>query len=197
MTTRKSKRDASGLHQLLRHIHQPRWQRRRCCCVRRLQIYEWHFTLPANVKHVAERLPFTRTLGRGCRRRACASCTMHHLGLELVFMTLTRLDISDLFHLAITFAMVATSRSSKHDPFRLHCPIMMMWNIKCSTFTGLFFGGGGNGGVAVFWLLYLFVWREPSDTRLLYYCLCKHVIFLSNEPYTGSVMKQLALTRPK
>lgn len=33
LTTRKSKRDASGLHQLLRHIYQARRRRSRCCCV--------------------------------------------------------------------------------------------------------------------------------------------------------------------
>lgn len=37
----------------------------------------------------------------------------------------------------------------------------------------------------------------PKTHEHTYYYLCKHVILLSNEPFTVSVMKQLALTQAK
>lgn len=44
----------------------------------------------------------------------------------------------------------------------------------------------------------IFYWlRGPKTHKRTYYYLCKHVIFLSNEPFTGSIMKQLALTQSK
>lgn len=39
--------------------------------------------------------------------------------------------------------------------------------------------------------------RGPKTHEHTYYYLCKHVILLSNEPFTVSVMKQLALTQAK
>lgn len=47
------------------------------------------------------------------------------------------------------------------------------------------------GFIHLFWL------RGPKTHERVYYYLCKHVILLSNEPYTGRVMKQLALTQTK
>lgn len=44
---------------------------------------------------------------------------------------------------------------------------------------------------AFFWL------RGPKTHEHIYYYLCKHVILLSNDPFTSSVMKQLALTQAK
>lgn len=42
------------------------------------------------------------------------------------------------------------------------------------------------------------IWLRGSTSQgHTYYYLCKHVILLSNEPFTGSVMKQLALTQTK
>lgn len=47
-------------------------------------------------------------------------------------------------------------------------------------------------------LLWRFIWfRGPKTHQHTYYYLCKHVILLSNEPFTVSVMKQLALTQAK
>ena len=43
-----------------------------------------------------------------------------------------------------------------------------------------------------------FVWLGGPEThKHTYYYWCKHVILLSNEPFTVSVMKQLALTQAK
>lgn len=47
-------------------------------------------------------------------------------------------------------------------------------------------------------LLKGFVWLwGPKTHEHTYYYLCKYVILLSNEPFTVSVMKQLALTQAK
>lgn len=72
-----------------------------------------------------------------------------------------------------------------------------MRDIKCRTFRVFFILAGGVEGLLFFCEFIYLSGGSPKTHRLLYYCLCKHVIFLSNEPYTGSVMKQLALTRAK
>lgn len=39
--------------------------------------------------------------------------------------------------------------------------------------------------------------RGPKTHKCIYYYLCEHVILLSNEPFTVSIMKQLALAQDK